>query len=197
VSGALFDDGAAVLREQGLLVLKVSETSDEVEPGVIIRTDPVAGTQVPERTPVTVYVSAGKLETQVPLLVGMTEEEARTALETARLVLGTITPANSANIAKGLVIETSPVASSKLAEGSIVNLIVSDGQVMVPNVINLNISDAQRTLQAPEVGFTVIIEAPIDCVGSVGSIVETQSIEPGLADQKSEITLTLNCIVSE
>jgi eukaryotic-like serine/threonine-protein kinase len=197
VSGALFDDGAAVLREQGLLVLKVSETSDDVEVGVIIRTDPVAGTQVPERTPVTVYVSAGKLETQVPLLVGMTEEEARTALETARLVLGTITPANSANIAKGLVIETSPVASSKLAEGSIVNLIVSDGQVMVPNVRNLNISDAQRALQSPEVGFTVIIEAPVDCAGSVGSIVENQSIEPGLADQKSEITLTLNCIISE
>ena len=197
VSGALFDDGAAVLREQGLLVLKVSETSDDVEAGVIIRTDPIAGTQVPERTPVTVYVSAGKLETQVPLLVGMTEEEARTALETTRLVLGTITPANSANIAKGLVIETSPVASSKIAEGSIVNLLVSDGQVVVPNVRNLDISDAQRSLQSPEVGFTVIIETPLDCAGSVGSIVEDQSIEPGLADQKSEITLTLNCIVSQ
>ena len=196
VSGALFDDGAALLKEQGLLVLKVSETSDEVALGVIIRTDPVAGTRVPQRTTITLYVSSGKLETQVPLLVGMTEAEARVALETARLILGTITPSNSASIAKGLVIETVPAANTKTAEGTMVNLLVSDGQVMVPNVVNLNISDAQRALQSPEVGFTVIIAQPLDCTGSVGSVVQSQSIEPGLAEQKSEITLTLNCIIS-
>jgi eukaryotic-like serine/threonine-protein kinase len=196
VTGALFEDGAQVLRDQGLLVLRLTEPSDDVEAGVIIRTDPPAGTSVPERTTIEVVVSSGKLETSVPLLNLMTEEQARAALESAGLLLGTITPANSATIAQGLVIESVPPANTRLPEGSVVNLLVSDGQVQVPNVRNLSVSDAQRILQAAEVGFTVVIAQPVDCIGTVGSIVDNQSIEPGLAPQKSTITLTLNCVPS-
>ena len=197
VAGALYEDGAQTLRDQNLLVLRLSEASDEVEVGKIIRTDPPAGTKVPERTTIEVYVSAGKLETTVPLLTGLTEEEARAALESARLVLGTITPGNSATVEKGLVMESVPAANSKLPEGSVVNLLVSDGQVQVPNVRNLSVSEAQRILQSVEVGFTVVIEPPLDCAGTPGSIVEDQSIEPGLGPQKSEIVLTLNCVATE
>ena len=196
VSGALFDDGAQTLRDQGLLVLRLTEASDDVEAGLIIRTDPPAGTSVPERTTVEVVVSSGKLEVTVPQLQGLTEEAARAALESAGLVLGAINPGNSATIAAGLVIESVPGANERIVEGSIVNLLVSDGQVQVPNVRNLNISDAQRILQAPEVGFIVVIGQPEECFGTVGTTVEEQSIEPGLADQRSTITLTLNCVPS-
>ena len=196
VTGALFEDGAQVLRDQGLLVLRLTEASDEIPVGVIIRTDPPAGTAVPERTTIEVVVSSGKIEATVPLLTGLTEAEARAALEGAGLVLGTISPANSPTVEKGQVIESVPAANERIPQGSIVNLLVSDGQVQVPNVRNLSISEAQRVLQSPEVGFTVIIAQPLDCTGTVGSIVENQSIEPGLAPQRSEITLTLNCVVS-
>ncbi|MFY9304303.1 MAG: Stk1 family PASTA domain-containing Ser/Thr kinase [Rhodoluna sp.] len=196
VSGALFDDGAQTLRDQGLLVLRLTESSDDVEPGFIIRTDPVAGTEVPERTTIEVVVSSGKLEATVPFLSGLTEEAARAALEGVGLVLGVITPGNSATVEQGLVIESVPAANERIVEGSVVNLLVSDGQVQVPNVRNLSVSDAQRIMQAPEVGFTVVVEQPLDCLGTVGTIVENQSIEPGLADQRSSITLTLNCVPS-
>jgi serine/threonine-protein kinase len=196
VSGALFDDGAQTLRDQGLLVLRLTEASDDVEAGLIIRTDPVAGTEVPERTTIEVVVSSGKLEATVPLLTGLSEEAARAALEGVGLVLGVITPGNSATVAEGSVIESVPAANERVVEGSIVNLLVSDGQVQVPNVQNLSISDAQRIMQSPEVGFTVIVGQPVGCVGTVGTIVENQSIEPGLADQRSTITLTLNCVPS-
>jgi eukaryotic-like serine/threonine-protein kinase len=196
VSGALFDDGAQTLRDQGLLVLRITESSDDVEAGFIIRTDPVAGTEVPERTTIEVVVSSGKLEATVPFLSGLTEEAARAALEGVGLVLGVISPGNSATVAKGLVIESVPAANERIVEGSVVNLLVSDGQVQVPNVRNLNISEAQRIMQSPEVGFTVVVAQPVDCEGSAGTIVENQSIEPGLADQRSTITLTLNCVPS-
>ena len=196
VSGALFDDGAQTLRDQGLLVLRLTEASDDVEAGLIIRTDPVAGTEVPERTTIEVVVSSGKLEATVPLLTGLSEEAARAALEGVGLVLGVITPGNSATVAEGSVIESVPAANERVVEGSIVNLLVSDGQVQVPNVQNLSISDAQRIMQSPEVGFTVIVGQPVGCVGTVGTTVANQSIEPGLADQRSTITLTLNCVPS-
>jgi serine/threonine-protein kinase len=196
VSGALFDDGAQALRDQGLLVLRLTEASDEIPVGVIIRTDPPAGTSVPERTTIEIIVSSGKLETSVPLLTGLTEEAARAALESAGLVLGVISPGNSASVVKGSVIESVPAANERVPGGSVVNLLVSDGQVQVPNVENLSVSEAQRIMQAPEVGFTVVIAQPVGCTGTVGTLVATQSIPAGLAPQRSSITLTLNCVAS-
>jgi serine/threonine-protein kinase len=196
VSGALFDDGAQALRDQGLLVLRITEASDEVAAGVIIRTDPPAGTNVPERTTIEIIVSSGKLEVAVPLLAGLTEEAARAALEGVGLVLGVISPANSASVAKGSVIESVPGANERVPGGSVVNLLVSDGQVQVPNVENLSISEAQRIMQAPEVGFSVVIAQPEACSGTVGTLVATQSIPAGLAPQRSSITLTLNCVAT-
>jgi serine/threonine-protein kinase len=196
VSGALFDDGAQALRDQGLLVLRLTEASDEIPVGVIIRTDPPAGTNVPERTTIEIIVSSGKLETSVPLLTGLTEEAARAALEGVGLVLGVISPANSASVVKGSVIESVPAANERVPGGSVVNLLVSDGQVQVPNVENLSVSEAQRIMQAPEVGFTVVIAQPDGCTGTVGTLVATQSIPAGLAPQRSSITLTLNCVAT-
>ena len=196
VSGALFDDGAQALRDQGLLVLRLTEASDEIAAGIIIRTDPPAGTKVPERTTIEVVVSSGKLEVSVPLLSGLTEEAARAALEQVGLVLGVISPANSASVVKGSVIESVPAANERVPGGSVVNLLVSDGQVQVPNVENLSISEAQRIMQAPEVGFSVVIAQPEACAGTVGTLVATQSIPAGLAPQLSSITLTLNCVAT-
>jgi serine/threonine-protein kinase len=196
VSGALFDDGAKALRDQGLLVLRITEASDEVAAGVIIRTDPPAGTNVPERTTIEIIVSSGKLEVAVPLLTNLTEEAARAALESAGLVLGVISPANSASVVKGSVIESVPAANERVPGGSVVNLLVSDGQVQVPNVENLSISEAQRIMQAPEVGFSVVIAQPVTCAGTVGTLVATQSIPAGLAPQRASITLTLNCVAT-
>ena len=196
VSGALFDDGAQALRDQGLLVLRLTEASDEIPVGVIVRTDPPAGTNVPERTTIEVVVSSGKLETSVPLLTGLGEAAARAALESAGLVLGVISPGNSATVVKGSVIESVPGANERVPGGSVVNLLVSDGQVQVPNVENLSVSEAQRIMQAPEVGFTVVIAQPVGCTGTVGTLVATQSIPAGLAPQRSSITLTLNCVAT-
>jgi len=196
VSGALFDDGAQALRDQGLLVLRITEPSDEIAAGVIIRTDPPAGTKVPERTTIEIIVSSGKLEASVPLLTGLTEEAARAALENVGLVLGVISPSNSASVVKGSVIESVPAANERVPGGSVVNLLVSDGQVQVPNVENLSISEAQRIMQAPEVGFSVVIAQPATCAGTVGTLVATQSIPAGLAEQRSIITLTLNCVAT-
>ena len=85
VAGSAYEDGSKVLRDQNLLVLRLIETSDVVEEGVIIKTDPPAGTKVPARTTIDVYVSSGKAEGKVPLLEGKTEAEARALLESAGL----------------------------------------------------------------------------------------------------------------
>jgi serine/threonine-protein kinase len=194
VTNQAYDSAVTTLTGQKLLVSKVTEASETIPKDFVIRTDPPAGTAVPENTTVTVYVSAGKNTVLVPNLVGLTEPEAVAALTTAKLVVGTITQANSPSVEAGKVISTLPAMNSQIEEGGTVNLVISDGKVEVPDVRNLSISDARSILTGVAVGFTVVIETdPNPCDGTPGTIVVDQSIEPGLATQRSEIVLTVAC----
>jgi len=194
VTNQSYDNAVTTLTGQKLLVSKMTEASETVPKDFVIRTDPPAGTAVPENTTITVYVSAGKNTVLVPNLTGLTETEAVAALTTAKLVVGTITQANSPSVEAGKVISTMPAMNSQIEEGGVVNLVISDGKVEVPDVRNLSISDARSILTGVAVGFTVIIEAdPNPCEGTPGTIVVDQSIEPGLATQRSEIVLTVAC----
>jgi serine/threonine-protein kinase len=193
VTNSTYFDGYNTLTEQGLLVTKLSEASDTVPVDTIIRTDPIAGTSVPEKTLITVYVSSGKNTVRVPTLIGLTESEAATALITAKLALGTITQANSASVEAGKVIESDPVLNTEIAEGTVVNLIISNGKVLVPDVRNLDISEARNIMTATDVGLTVSITTKDVCAGTQGTIVTDQSILPGLADQRSAIILYVAC----
>jgi serine/threonine-protein kinase len=197
VTTKTYDEGYNTLTAQKLLVVKAYETSETVPLDTIIRTDPVAGTQVPENTSITVYVSSGKNTVKVPgTLIGLTESEATAALMAAKLMLGTITQANSATIPAGTVIETDPVANADVAEGSVVNLVISNGQVNVPDVRNLSTSDAQSRMTSAEVGLTVSIavQGGVCPAGKTqGTIIVEQSILPGLAPQGSAIILYVGC----
>lgn len=197
VAGELFADGSKTLKDQGLVVQRVAEVNNSVKEGLIIRTDPPSGRKVPAGTTIEVFVSSGKSESAVPLLAGLTEAEAKEALEKAGLTLGGITSVNSATIAKGEVIESVPAANEQVADGSAVKLLVSDGQVLVPSVVGMGATDARRAMEGTDVGFTAIVQPPATCSsggGTAGTVIASQSIPPGLAAQMQTVTLTLNCI---
>jgi serine/threonine-protein kinase len=75
----------------------------------------------------------------------------------------------------------------------VVNLIISNGKVLVPDVRNLDISEARNIMTATDVGLTVSITTKDVCAGTQGTIVTDQSILPGLADQRSAIILYVAC----
>jgi serine/threonine-protein kinase len=193
VIGQTYTDGYSSLTSQGLLVSKASEPSATVAVDTIIRTDPVAGTVVGDRQVITVYVSAGANTVKVPSLAGLSESEAAGVLATMKLTLGTITQGNSATVAAGKVVETLPALNSEVAEGSAVNLIISNGKVMVPDVRNLDISDARSAMSSPAVGLPVSIATREACTGAQGTIVVDQSVAPGLANQGSAVILYVGC----
>ncbi len=197
VVGKSYTDGYNALTGEHLLVVKTYQNSDTVPLDTIISTDPVAGTKVPDNTSITVFVSSGKNSVTVPgTLTGMTESEATAALQAAGLTLGTITQANSATVSAGDVISSDPMANSSVAQGTAVNLVISNGQVTVPDVTNLSISDAQSKLTSPEVGLTVSIQAQGGTcpAGKVqGTTVIQQSIPAGPAPQGSSVILYVAC----
>ena len=193
VVGQTYDAGYNTLTQQKLLVSKVAEASDSIAADTIIRTDPPAGTTVGERQMITVYVSSGANQVKVPSLIGLTESEAAGVLANLKLTLGTITQANSGSVQSGKVIETLPGLNMDVAEGSAVNLIVSNGKVMVPDVRNLSISEARNIMSAPDIALTVSITTRETCTGTPGTIVVDQSILPGLTAQRSAIILYVAC----
>ena len=193
VVGKSYTEAYATLTNSKLLVMKVYQASETVPLDQVISTDPVAGTRVPENTSITVYISSGAQLVMVPSLIGLTEEQARAALTNAKLNIGTITQANSASAALGLITATDPLTNAQVAPGTVVNLVISNGKVLVPDVRNLSIDDARSLLTGPDISLTVSITTKTTCTGSQGTIVVDQSIAPGLADQKSAIVLYVGC----
>jgi serine/threonine-protein kinase len=193
VVGKSYTEAYATLTNSQLLVVKVFETNETAPLDQVLRSDPAAGTRVPENTSITLYVSSGAQLILVPSLMGMTEEQAKVALTNAKLNIGTITQANSASSPLGQVTATDPLTNAQVAPGTLVNLVISNGKVLVPDVRNLSIDDARSLLTAPDVSLTVSITTKTTCTGTQGTIVVDQSIPAGLANQMSAIILYVGC----
>jgi serine/threonine-protein kinase len=114
------------LNRAGFAVEKVTEPSDTVDAGLVIRTDPPAGAAAPRGSTVRLVVSSGPDTVAVPDVVGMTQSQATAALRSAgftvRVVPVASTPAN-----RGRVIAQSPLAGSEAPRGSAVTITVGGG----------------------------------------------------------------------
>ena len=196
VTNQTLEDGSQALSDLGFVVIQEEATSDTIPTGHIISTDPKAGIEAPKGTQVKVVVSTGPSEVAVPSLLGLTEEEAKTALAAAGLEIGTISQGTSPTAPAGKVIESSPEVGTYTASGSTVDLIVSNGKVEVPDVSSMSLQDAIRQLTSTSVGLKVkIATQEAGCVNNPpqGTTVLGQSIKPGKAAQGSTITLYVTC----
>jgi serine/threonine-protein kinase len=196
VVGKTYEDAYATLIEQKLLVDKQLQVSDTIAAGVVISTDPPAGQDVGIKTTITVLVSSGQSLARMPDLTGLTEQDAILAITNAKLVLGTITQSDSPTVAKNLVLSSDPVANTQIPAGTSVNIVLSTGSVLVPNVVNLELSDATDQLTSPSVGYTVESALDPSCLGVAGTTVIAQSVAPGIQPQQQAILLTLECLVN-
>lgn len=196
VVGKTYEDAVSSLATQDLLALRELEVSSTVPAGTVISTDPPAGEQVGAKTTITVLVSSGQELSLMPDVSGMTEQDAILAITNAKLVLGTITQSDSPTVAKNMVMSSEPAANTQVTAGTVVNLVLSTGSVLVPDVVNLDISDARAQLTAVQVGYTVETDVDVTCEGTAGTVVVAQSISPGIQPQAQAITLTLECLVN-
>lgn len=190
VVGQSYTDGSATLLDKGLEPQKLTEASDTVPEGAIIRTDPAAGTTVNPGFQIKVYVSLGTTPVPVPDVTNMTEADAIAAIEAKGLVYGTTTQEYSADVPAGVVTRTDPEAGSErrpdgtvIRAGDTVNLFASNGLVQVPDVTGQAIAQASATLSSLQLNIKVVVDT-----GCTGGTVASQSIV-GDQPQKSEISL--------
>jgi serine/threonine-protein kinase len=186
VSGDTYDEAVATLEGKNLVPKQFSTTSTEVAAGNVVRTVPEAGADVSRQQVVKVYISLGRATVNVPTVAGLTSEEAQQTLTAQKLVIGTITQADSPDVPANTVMATVPAANTAAREGDVINLSVSTGLVTVPNLVGVSASAAGQQLTALELDFTVTTTTRCS-----GRVVSEQSLPPGSYPQASAIIIKI------
>lgn len=184
IVGLEYEEGAQILLDADLRPQPSNEVSASVPEGEIISTDPPAGITVAPGQVVIVVVSAGPERITVPSLTLLSLAEAEALLLDRGLTLGTVTAENSSSVGRDIVIRTDPDVGAELRDSDPVNLVISTGNVTVPDVRNLTIGDASSQLTA--IGLQVTVEGDTSCTGQT---VTAQSLPPGDQPQGSAVTL--------
>jgi eukaryotic-like serine/threonine-protein kinase len=104
------------------------EASDDIAAGNVIRTDPAAGTQIRAGDPIALIVSSGAQQVQVPQVQGLTEQNARTALQNAGLEANVQSQPVQNENQDGIVVQSSPASGTSVPQGSTVTLFVGKFQ---------------------------------------------------------------------
>ena len=127
----------------------VHELNQDIQEGYVISTDPAKDNEIPVDTKITVKVSAGAEEVEVPDVAGYEQKQADLLIQEAgfRPVHGF---EYSEEVEKDKVIRTEPAAKTMLAKGSDVKVILSQGsekkEVAVPNLSGLTEQQARDLL---------------------------------------------------
>ncbi|MFI5759449.1 Stk1 family PASTA domain-containing Ser/Thr kinase [Streptomyces sp. NPDC051563] len=131
----------------------------------------------------------------VPKLIGETLEAAKSNAINVGLVVEQEGEMACDAAPKGSVCEQNPAEGVKVAKNSVVKVKVSTGapKVLVPNVINLAIADAEKALQ--EKGFQ-IEKKVVESERPAGTVID-QAPKNGEAEKGSTITVTVAKEVSK
>lgn len=147
------NEAIAKLEEVGLRPEIVDAPDPEIPEHHVVRTNPSVGSQLQRNTTVTVTVSTGKEDTQVPRLVNMTPQEASAALAEVGLELEPeVDEEFSDSIEQGRITRHEPAAGANLPKGSRVRVTISRGpeivDVRVPSLTGMKWSQAHETLES-------------------------------------------------
>jgi eukaryotic-like serine/threonine-protein kinase len=162
----------------------------DVPRGVVFDQDPQQGTRIQKGDTVTITVSTGVPQVDVPRVVGDDFEAAIRTLDEAGLDWERVDAFSEAPV--GQVVAQNPKAGASVAEGSTVTLRVSQGveTVAVPDVLQQSQQSATQELR--DNGFEVeVVEAPSDEVEE--GLVSVQNPEPGTEAQPgSTVRITIS-----
>jgi beta-lactam-binding protein with PASTA domain len=173
VSGQTQADAQVSLQNLGFKTIINPESSPTVQRGLVIGTDPDADTNARLDDTITLNVSSGPEERDVPDVSNLSPSDATERLNAAGFDQISQTDVASSTVPKGVVVGTSPPAGTSSAVTDRVTIVVSSGAGMrpVPDVTTQTVDLAKTNLNI--VGFTTILTAPIDSTLPAGQVAAT------------------------
>ncbi|WP_369374234.1 Stk1 family PASTA domain-containing Ser/Thr kinase [Promicromonospora sp. Populi] len=193
VVGATVERAEEALTEAGLTPSTEEEYSSQVPDGEVISVTPDEGRRWLRDDPVRLVVSLGPDLVEVPAgLVGMSEEEARSALGSVGLTDIEVSREYSEDVARDTVIWVSVREAAQVPTDEQVRLTVSDGPppVTVPDVAGLGPEEASAELAAE--GFDVAREDRFDENVAAGTVIGTNPGGGSGAEQGGTVTMVVS-----
>jgi beta-lactam-binding protein with PASTA domain len=127
VTGLLFDEASTRLAAVGFKAQRGESRYQGASPkGTVLEQDPPAGQRDIEGTAVMLTLSAGQQMIAVPQILGMTQADAQTALESSGFDLGQVTQRPSSE-PRGQVIASNPAPGIRTPVPSSVSVVLSAG----------------------------------------------------------------------
>ncbi|MEI7056359.1 Stk1 family PASTA domain-containing Ser/Thr kinase [Nocardioides sp. CCNWLW239] len=172
VTGLTQEKAMAELSAAKLKGAITQESSDTVAVGVVISQDPPAGEDVEEGSTITLKVSTGPPNREMPNVIGMPQKTAKDLLEEDPYNFTVKVEQEESDKAKGTVIESDPVDGESVTTGqsTVVTLTVSKGPKKVPDVVGKKAEEAKEILRAA--GFTPVVKNEPDTDKPKDTVVE-------------------------
>ena len=189
VSGKEEAAATSQLKRQEFQVETTEEASDTFDSGTVIRTEPPANTQVEKGSTVTLVISTGAEQVDVPNVTGIDRATAEQTIRNRGLTPRVERRATS-DFTPGVVIEQDP-RSGRVPKGSAVTITVAvaPSNVTVTSVIDFTADDARAALEAQDLNVT---SDTADDSAPAGTVIDQQppagsSVAPG-----STVTITVS-----
>jgi len=147
VVGEQFDVAQRRLEDRGL-EWEIQREPSRKPVGEVFRQDPAAGEEAREGDTVTLFVSEGPKEVEVPDLTGLTVDEAQDELRDADLRLGEVTEEPNDEVEEGRIFDQTPAPEQQVDARTRVDVTVSAGTVTVPDVIGDPEAEAVGKIEA-------------------------------------------------
>lgn len=120
------DEAKELIESCGFKVGSVETKAGTKPEGEVTHQDPKAGEEAEAGTKINLVLSDGK-GAKVPNLVGLTKDQAKSAIESAGFKVGSITKGNSSTYSKGTVISQQYESGTTLEKGKSISFVVSNG----------------------------------------------------------------------
>ncbi len=185
------------LREEGYAVTVVRQENAAIPEGYVYASEPAPGSMVRPGSNITIYVSAGTEQqlVTVPEFKGMSEREAKSALDSLSLLVGKVTYTRSPK-APGTVLSASLEAGSNAYSYiTAVDFIVSGGPAYArinycPDTLGQAGTASREALEYYGMKVTLVTVRNDALEGTV--ISQVPSAEDAVKNNASEVTLTVS-----
>src|SRR5271157_69820 len=173
VRGQVSADAIAALQNRGFKTRTQQRPDSTIAPDHVINTDPGSNASVSAGDVVTINVSTGPEQREVPDVSSMSYSDAINKLKAAGF--SKFKQANSPSTPEllGKVIGTNPPANQTSAITNVITVIVGSGPEtkQVPDVAGQNVDDAQKNLTI--YGFSKFSQAAVDSPRQAGEVIGT------------------------
>jgi serine/threonine-protein kinase len=198
-TGSTFEQARVIAESRSLLlVLSGEEESEKFGENLICRQAPLPGSNVRSKSTVTVFVSKGSSQMQVPDLKGMGVSEAIARLASLGLKIGDTKTQEDASIDKDKIITTIPPAGTKVKKDEAVTIVVSQGieTVDVPRLIGRALSTAKRLVEEKGLvvgNVTYEVSTEID----VGIVMRQSPVAGAKAKKGSRVDIVVATVLDQ